>query len=142
MDIWSTKYCLKAKNGSPVDKDIDATYTRVARALAETEVTPALQEGVGEKFLWALRHGAIPAVALYPTPARVSTNHPPRLSTARFRHHSRLHERNPGKGARGRSHAQGRLRHRLQFSTPAPQGCMRQRRRCLHFRAAVVHGYL
>ncbi|MCB1869642.1 MAG: adenosylcobalamin-dependent ribonucleoside-diphosphate reductase [Gammaproteobacteria bacterium] len=61
MDIWSTKYCLKAKNGSPVDKDIDATYTRVARALAETEVTPALQEEWSEKFLWALRHGAIPA---------------------------------------------------------------------------------
>ena len=61
MDIWSTKYRLQAKDGSPVDKDLDATYTRVARALAETEATPALREEWGEKFLWALRHGAIPA---------------------------------------------------------------------------------
>lgn len=61
LDIWSTKYRLRAKNGTPVDKDIDATYTRVAKALAETEKTPELQEEWSEKFLWALRHGAIPA---------------------------------------------------------------------------------
>ncbi|MES9855484.1 MAG: LAGLIDADG family homing endonuclease [Sedimenticola sp.] len=61
MDIWSTKYRLKAKDGTPVDKDIDGTYQRVARALAEIEVTPELQEKWEERFLWALRHGAIPA---------------------------------------------------------------------------------
>ena len=61
MDIWSTKYRLKAKNGAPVDKDIDATYSRVASALAETEATPEQREEWSEKFLWALRHGAIPA---------------------------------------------------------------------------------
>jgi ribonucleoside-diphosphate reductase alpha chain len=61
LDIWSTKYRLRAKDGSPVDADIDATYTRVATALAETESTPELQAEWSEKFLWALRHGAIPA---------------------------------------------------------------------------------
>ncbi|MES9900144.1 MAG: LAGLIDADG family homing endonuclease [Sedimenticola sp.] len=61
MDIWSTKYRLKAKDGTPVDEDIDGTYQRVAKALAEIEVTPELQEKWQERFLWALRHGAIPA---------------------------------------------------------------------------------
>jgi len=61
LDIWGSKYRLKAKNGTPVDKDIDATYLRVAKALAETESTPELQQHWSEKFLWALRHGAIPA---------------------------------------------------------------------------------
>ena len=61
LDIWSTKYRLRAKDGKPVDADIDATYARVATALAETEATPELQAEWSEKFLWALRHGAIPA---------------------------------------------------------------------------------
>jgi ribonucleoside-diphosphate reductase alpha chain len=61
MDIWNTKYRLKAKNGTPVDPDIDGTYQRVARALAEIEPAPELQKQWEEKFLWALRHGAIPA---------------------------------------------------------------------------------
>ena len=33
----------------------------VARALAEAESTPELQKYWGERFAWALRHGAIPA---------------------------------------------------------------------------------
>jgi len=61
LDIWNTKYRLKTKDGKPVDQDIDATYSRVAKALAETEQTPELREEWGDKFLWALRHGAIPA---------------------------------------------------------------------------------
>ncbi|HEB95048.1 MAG TPA: ribonucleoside-diphosphate reductase, partial [Sedimenticola thiotaurini] len=61
QDIWNTKYRLKTKNGRPVDKTIDDTYRRVARALAETEATPELREEWSEKFFWALRHGAIPA---------------------------------------------------------------------------------
>ena len=60
FDIWKTKYRLKAKNGTPVDQDIDDTYKRIARALAETEETAELQKKWEEKFLWALRHGAIP----------------------------------------------------------------------------------
>ena len=61
QDIWNTKYRLKAKDGTPIDQDIDATYRRIALALAETEQTPELRENWGERFLWALRHGAIPA---------------------------------------------------------------------------------
>jgi ribonucleoside-diphosphate reductase alpha chain len=61
MDIWDTKYRLKKKDGTPVDGDIDATYRRVAKALSDTEATPELQREWAEHFLWALRHGAIPA---------------------------------------------------------------------------------
>jgi len=60
-DIWNTKYRLKTKDGEPVDADIDATYERVAQALAEVEVDVKLQNKWKEKFLWALRKGVIPA---------------------------------------------------------------------------------
>ena len=39
VDIWDTKYRLKTKQGDPVDQDIDATFRRVARALAAIETT-------------------------------------------------------------------------------------------------------
>jgi ribonucleoside-diphosphate reductase alpha chain len=61
QDIWEKKYRLKAKDGTPVDETIDATYQRVARALADVEATPELRETWYREFLWALRHGAIPA---------------------------------------------------------------------------------
>jgi len=61
QDIWETKYRLKAKDGSPVDDTIDSTYQRIARALADVEATPELSEQWYREFLWALRHGAIPA---------------------------------------------------------------------------------
>jgi ribonucleoside-diphosphate reductase alpha chain len=61
QDIWETKYRLKAKDGTPVDDTIDSTYQRVARALADVEATPELRELWHKDFLWALRHGAIPA---------------------------------------------------------------------------------
>ena len=61
MDIWDKKYRLKRKDGVPVDTTIDDTYQRVARALAEVEATPEKQTHWYEQFLWALRHGAIPA---------------------------------------------------------------------------------
>ncbi|TCZ87782.1 adenosylcobalamin-dependent ribonucleoside-diphosphate reductase [Lysobacter sp. N42] len=61
LDIWDKKYRLKTKTGAPVDADIDATYQRVARALAEAEPTPEKQRYWNERFLWALRRGAIPA---------------------------------------------------------------------------------
>ncbi len=60
MDIWDKKYRLKSKDGQIVDQDIDATYQRVARALADVE-EPEQQAHWNEQFLWALRHGAIPA---------------------------------------------------------------------------------
>ncbi len=61
LDIWDKKYRLKTKQGEALDADIDATYQRVAKALAEAEPTAELQKYWGERFAWALRHGAIPA---------------------------------------------------------------------------------
>ncbi len=60
LDIWDKKYRLKSKQGEHVDKDIDDSFRRVARALADVEI-PAKREEWYEKFLWALRRGAIPA---------------------------------------------------------------------------------
>jgi ribonucleoside-diphosphate reductase alpha chain len=59
-DIWDKKYRLKDKEGNPVDETIDATYRRVARALADVE-EEGKRELWHERFLWALRNGAIPA---------------------------------------------------------------------------------
>ncbi|AGG87586.1 ribonucleoside-diphosphate reductase [Rhodanobacter denitrificans] len=60
-DIWDKKYRLKAKSGEPVDATIDETYQRVARALSEVEASDELRGHWYERFLWALRRGAIPA---------------------------------------------------------------------------------
>jgi ribonucleoside-diphosphate reductase alpha chain len=60
-DIWDKKYRLKAKSGEPVDATIDGTYQRVARALSDVEASDELRGLWYEKFLWALRRGAIPA---------------------------------------------------------------------------------
>jgi ribonucleoside-diphosphate reductase alpha chain len=78
FDIWDKKYRLTAKDGSPIDKSMDDTYKRVARALAEVEA-PELREQWYDSFLWALRQGAIPA-------GRVTSNagaleHKPATST-------------------------------------------------------------
>lgn len=61
LDIWDKKYCLKTKNGEHVDQNIDDSYARVAKALADVEETDEKRAEWNEKFLWALRHGAIPA---------------------------------------------------------------------------------
>ena len=61
LDIWDKKYRLKTKQGVPLDADIDGTYKRVARALAQAEPTVDLQQYWMERFTWALRRGAIPA---------------------------------------------------------------------------------
>lgn len=60
LDIWDKKYRLKSKQGNNIDADIDASYSRVARALADVEIEEKRAEW-HEKFLWALRRGAIPA---------------------------------------------------------------------------------
>jgi len=60
VDIWETKYQLRTNDGDIVDKTIDETYQRVAKAIAEVEDEDK-QEVVHKDFLWALRHGAIPA---------------------------------------------------------------------------------
>src|ERR1700755_1342702 len=78
LDIWDKKYRLTAKDGAPIDKTMDDTYKRVARALADVEQEDARDHWY-ERFLWALRRGAIPA-------GRVTSNagaleHKPATST-------------------------------------------------------------
>ena len=78
IDIWDKKYRLTAKDGSSIDKSMDDTYKRIARALADVEAEE-LRERWYDSFLWALRHGAIPA-------GRVTSNagaldHKPATST-------------------------------------------------------------
>ncbi len=60
LDIWDSKYRLKDVQGQAVDADIDATWARVARALAEVEDESVRQEWE-QRFIWALQRGAIPA---------------------------------------------------------------------------------
>jgi ribonucleoside-diphosphate reductase alpha chain len=78
LDIWDKKYRLVSKSGEPIDRAMDDTYRRVARALADVE-QPELREHWYERFVWALRRGAIPA-------GRVTSNagaqeHKPATST-------------------------------------------------------------
>ena len=78
LDIWDKKYRLVSKTGQPIDKTMDDTYKRVARALADVE-REENREHWNERFLWALRRGAIPA-------GRVTSNagaqeHKPATST-------------------------------------------------------------
>ena len=61
LDIWDSKYRLKKRDGTVLDREIDDTYRRVARAVAGVETTDELRSLWRERFLWALRKGAIPA---------------------------------------------------------------------------------
>lgn len=60
-DIWQRKYQLKNNLGEAVDLCVEGTFTRVARTLADIEATPEKQQQWYEKFLWALKKGAVPA---------------------------------------------------------------------------------
>ncbi|KKD61654.1 NrdJa [Grimontia sp. AD028] len=60
MEIWDSKYRLKSKHGDAIDATLDDTFKRVARALADLEEKSVREKWYNE-FLWALRHGAIPA---------------------------------------------------------------------------------
>ncbi|MDH5648279.1 MAG: adenosylcobalamin-dependent ribonucleoside-diphosphate reductase [Gammaproteobacteria bacterium] len=60
-DIWDKKYRLKTKDGETLDETVEHTYQRVAKALAEVEISKEKQEEWYGKFVWALRQGAIPA---------------------------------------------------------------------------------
>ena len=78
LDIWDKKYRLVSKSGEAIDKSMDDTYQRVARALADVEREAVREQWFGQ-FLWALRRGAIAA-------GRVTSNaganeHKPATST-------------------------------------------------------------
>ena len=87
LDIWDKKYRLTAKDGSPIDKTMDDTYKRVARALADVE-REELRDHWYERFLWALRRGAIPAGRVTSNAGAWSTSRQPRRSTARCQERS------------------------------------------------------
>ena len=70
LDIWDKKYRLKSKNGDHVDHNMDDSYSRVARALADVESTEDKRHEWHQKFLWALRRGAIPAGRITLMPVR------------------------------------------------------------------------
>ena len=60
-DIWASKYRLRAADGQVLDATPDATLERIAIALAAVEDSPADVRHWQQEFLWALRHGALPA---------------------------------------------------------------------------------
>ena len=60
FDIWQTKYQLKTKTGAAVDKDINSTFERAAKALAAVE-EDGKREHYYKEFKWALENGVIPA---------------------------------------------------------------------------------
>ena len=61
LDIWNQKYRLKHKDGTAIDNEINDTYIRIARTLADLEQGEEKCNYWYEKFLWALQNGAIPA---------------------------------------------------------------------------------
>ncbi len=61
FDIWDKKYRLKKKDGTAIDSSVNDTYARVARALADQELSAELRDYWYARFLWALQNGAIPA---------------------------------------------------------------------------------
>ncbi len=61
IDIWDQKYRLKDKAGSAIDKEINDTFIRIARTLADLEQDEEKNNFWFDRFLWALQNGAIPA---------------------------------------------------------------------------------
>ena len=49
-DIWDKKYRLKSKKGDFVDKDINETYGRVAKALRPAQGLQPRAEQLGQKL--------------------------------------------------------------------------------------------
>jgi hypothetical protein len=142
LDIWDKKYRLTAKDGTPIDKTMDDTYQRVARALADVE-KEEVREHWYERFLWALRRGAIPA-------GRVTSNagaleHKPATSTINCTVSGTIHDSMDD--ILQKVHEAG-LTLKVGsgigycFSTLRPRGRLRVGRGCVHVGPAVVHGYL
>jgi ribonucleoside-diphosphate reductase alpha chain len=60
-EIWHQKYRLTDRHGVAIDQDMDATLVRVAKALSGAEQGRKKQDYWNQRFLWALRQGAMPA---------------------------------------------------------------------------------
>ena len=91
-DIWDTKYRLRQKNGEPVDVDLQASYERVARALADVEREEA-REHWYERFVHALQKVRFRPDASCRMPVPVHTNPQPQRSTAPYQVRSRFDAR-------------------------------------------------
>ena len=78
LDIWDKKYRLKSKQGAPVDATIDHTYQRRPRP-GRGRDDREKQDYWYERFLWALRRGAIPAGRI--TSNAGANEHKPKTST-------------------------------------------------------------
>ncbi|WP_299615098.1 adenosylcobalamin-dependent ribonucleoside-diphosphate reductase, partial [Pelagibius sp.] len=55
QEIWDLKYRLKTASGEPVDKTIEESWQRIARALAAAESEDSTQNIVEQQFFNALR---------------------------------------------------------------------------------------
>jgi len=90
LDIWDKKYRLKTKNGEAVDKNIQATFERVAAALADIEESDEKREHWYQQFVWALRSGAIPAGRIISNAGALA--HKPATSTINCTVSSAIHD--------------------------------------------------
>jgi len=61
LDIWDSKYRLKTAAGESLERSVDDSLRRVARALADLEAGADKREQWYPEFLWALKRGALPA---------------------------------------------------------------------------------
>ena len=142
LNIWDTKYRLKTKAGEPVDRDIDGTYERVAKALAAVE-EPAKRAEWYERFVWALQRGAIPA-------GRITSNagaefHKPATSTINCTVSGTIQD--SMHDILSKVHEAGLTLKAgcgigYEFSTLRPRGAYVSGAGRVHVRPAVVHGYL
>jgi ribonucleoside-diphosphate reductase alpha chain len=89
-DIWQRKYQLKNNRGEAVDLCVEGTFTRVARALADIEETPEKQQHWYERFLWALKRGAVPAGRIISNAGALE--HKPATSTINCTVSGRIHD--------------------------------------------------
>ena len=90
FDIWQRKYQLKTASGEVVDHTIDDTFARIARALADIETSPEKREEWFDKFLWALRHGAVPAGRIISNAG--ARDHKPATSTINCTVSGKIHD--------------------------------------------------
>ncbi len=78
LDTWDRKYRLKSNAGENIDKTIEDTYERVAKALSDVEA-PSVRRKWRDDFFWALQNGAIPAGRIVSNAG--ATEHKPSTST-------------------------------------------------------------
>ena len=70
QQIWNMKYRLKHADGHPVDKNIDDTWRRVARALSQPEVRQAI---LGTEIFRYHERFPIPACRTHSVRCRIGT---------------------------------------------------------------------